>query len=147
MSEPKRGDVIVFRSPADRRTVFVKRLIGLPGDSVQVKEGRVFLNGAVLQREDMPRHVLKVAYDGPKEVVTWREILPEGGSHAIIETEGDKGFLDDTPVFRVPRQSYFVLGDNRDNSNDSRVAPANRGLGFISDDLLVGKVVGGWGGL
>jgi signal peptidase I len=142
---PQRGDVVVFRLPRDERTIYIKRLIGLPGDKVQLKAGRVYINGAVLARAALPARALTDALDRRATVAAWHESLPEGSAHEIIEAEGDEGFLDNTPLFEVPSGSYFFLGDNRDNSVDSRTEAAKGGAGFVPEELLIGKVIAAWG--
>ena len=116
--EPERGDVIVFRPPGEPQTDFIKRLIGLPGDTVQVKEGRLYINGEVVKREKIEDFVnLDNCIASPQYI----ETLPGGVSHHIIETRGDQGELDNTPTYVVPAGHYFMMGDNRDSSSDSRV--------------------------
>jgi signal peptidase I len=132
-AEPKRGDVVVFALPRDPQTIYVKRIIGLPGDKVQLIGGRLHINGEVA-----PRKALSVATaDGG--IPTYEETLPGGGVHLIAEEYGDAAFLDNTEVFEVPVGSYFVLGDNRDNSIDSRVSPEKKGIGYVPFENLIGR--------
>jgi signal peptidase I len=132
-AEPKRGDVVVFALPRDPQTIYVKRIIGLPGDKVQLIGGRLHINGEVA-----PRKALSVATaDGG--IPTYEETLPGGAVHLIAEEYGDAAFLDNTEVFEVPVGSYFVLGDNRDNSIDSRVSPEKKGIGYVPFENLIGR--------
>ena len=132
-AEPKRGDVVVFALPRDPQTVYVKRIIGLPGDRVQLVAGRLYINGEVV-----PRKALTVA-TAEGDVPTYEETLPGGVAHLIEEEYGDAAVLDNTEVFEVPAGSYFVLGDNRDNSLDSRVSPEKKGIGYVPFENLIGR--------
>jgi len=126
---PERGDVVVFRLPRDPETTYVKRLIGLPGDRIQMREGRLYINDAMVPRRATGR------FDGDRRYV---ETLPGGREHEIIEIS-DTDRYDDTPVFVVPARHYFMMGDNRDNSADSRIAPADGGVGFVPEENLVAR--------
>ena len=126
---PKRGDVVVFRLPRDPDTTYVKRLIGLPGDRIQMREGRLYINDAMVARRAIG------TFDGDRRYV---ETLPGGREHEIIEIS-DTDRYDDTPVFVVPARHYFMMGDNRDNSLDSRIAPAEGGVGFVPEENLVAR--------
>lgn len=120
--EPERGDVIVFRPPGEPQTDFIKRLIGLPGETVQVKEGLLYINGQPVKRERIEDFVnLDNGIASPQYI----ETLPGGVSHHIIEVRGDQGQLDNTPLYVVPEGHYFMMGDNRDSSSDSRVTNDN----------------------
>ncbi|MGO9004917.1 MAG: signal peptidase I [Beijerinckiaceae bacterium] len=134
-SPPKRGDVIVFKLPRDTGEDYIKRVIGLPGDKIQMKEGRLFINGEIVPREP----IAKFPYHGAREVPTYRETLPGGVSHTIIEVESDHGFYDNTGVYEVPPNHYFMMGDNRDDSTDSRVPPDQNGVGYVPFENLVGR--------
>jgi signal peptidase I len=122
---PERGGLAVFRPPTEPDFDFVKRIVGLPGDRIQMREGRLYLNGTMVERVAIAREeAAPLLQDFPSDRA-YRETLPGGASHLISETSDD-GQLDNTPEFVVPAEHVFVLGDNRDRSNDSRA-----GLGFI----------------
>jgi signal peptidase I len=126
---PKRGDVVVFRWPGDRSQVWVKRVIGLPGDRIQMRAGRLYINDALVARRSIGR------FDGDQLYV---ETLPNGREHEIIEIS-DADRHDDTPVFTVPAGHYFMMGDNRDNSLDSRIPTVEGGVGFVPEENLVAR--------
>lgn len=130
-SEPKRGDVIVFKKPTDVSQDFIKRLIGLPGDKIQMKAGRLYINGEVVPRERIDDFISN-GYKIPRYI----ETLPNGVKHPVLEAEGDDGMLDNTEVYTVPAGHYFMMGDNRDNSQDSRVLTE---VGYVPFDNLVGR--------
>src|SRR5215471_15560347 len=116
---PKRGDVAVFKVPTDNSTDFIKRVIGLPGDRIQMREGELYIND-----ELVPRHKVKdeQCQDNPSEVcILYIETLPNGVAHRIIKRTSE-GPVNNTREFKVPEGTYFMMGDNRDNSSDSRVA-------------------------
>jgi len=132
---PKRGDVIVFKLPTDTGIDYIKRLVALPGETVQMKQGRLYINDKLIKREKID----DVAYEGQMGVtvnaVSYKETLPDGFTHTIFE-ETDQGPLDDTEQYTVPKDHYFFMGDNRDNSRDSRVLDL---VGYVPFDNLVGK--------
>jgi signal peptidase I len=135
---PERGDVIVFRLPRDPGTSYVKRLIGLPGDHVQIRHGQLVLNGQAVPRRQDRR--LEVDLDGQRiSFIRYVETLPNGREHPILKLSDDQP-LDDTPEFVVPARHYFMMGDNRDDSLDSRVAIQDGGVGFVPEENLVGRV-------
>jgi signal peptidase I len=135
---PKRGDVVVFRLPADTATTYVKRVIGLPGERVEMRRGQLYIDGQLVPR----RLVGPVTTEVAGRLVSqlhYVETLPNGREHDILKISDDQP-LDNTGEFVVPLRSYFVMGDNRDDSLDSRV-PANAGgVGFVPEENLVGRV-------
>jgi signal peptidase I len=143
---PKRGDVVVFRWPGDRSQVWVKRVIGLPGDRVQVRKGQVWINGSPASIK--PDGIGEAEDDNGASEPAHRyvETLPGGVAHDIFKLY-DNGGLDNTPEVTVPPGRLFVMGDNRDNSADSRVPVREGGVGLLPIDNLVGRVdaiVGSW---
>ena len=142
-SVPHRGDVIVFKTPRDNRTDFIKRLIGLPGDQIQVKDGALYLNGKPVQRTPEPSVIEDSAFGVPHEVKRYREVLPQTGRTYVTNsfmTDGQPpNSADNTPVYTVPAGHYFMMGDNRDNSLDSRFSTEEGGVGFVPAENLVGK--------
>lgn len=141
-SAPDRGDVVTFRIGDGRNeTLYFKRVIGLPGEKVQLLNGQLYINGEIVKRVALRDFSVEVN-GTQKSVARWRETLPSGPSYEIIETDGDKGPLDTTQVFEVPPGHLFVLGDNRDNSVDSRSASAQGGFGFVPLERISGKVIG-----
>jgi signal peptidase I len=136
---PERGDVVVFRWPGDRSQVWVKRVVGLPGDRIQMRDGQLFINGVVAaQRADGIGH--SENEDGSVlPAKRYIETLPGGHAHPVFKLRAH-GFLDNTAEITVPADHLFVLGDNRDNSADSRVPVADGGVGLLPTDNLVGRV-------
>ena len=134
-SAPERGDVIVFKLPSDTSIDYIKRLIGLPGDEIQVKKGRLYINGEMVDREPVGMTRIPSPNGGHDSMMEYIETLPGGVMHKIYE-ESDSEPLDNTDVFTVPEGHYFMMGDNRDNSQDSRVEEL---VGYVPADNLVGR--------
>ena len=135
---PVRGDVVIFRLPRDTRTTLIKRVIGLPGDHVQMVHGRLVINGQMVPLESTGSGQVEESDGGWHAIGKFTETLPGGVKHVIFKTRWD-GPLDDTEVFVVPPNHIFAMGDNRDNSSDSRVAPDDGGVGFIPVENLVAR--------
>lgn len=143
---PKRGDVVVFRWPGDRSQAWVKRVVGLPGDRIQIREGQLFINDRAASLR--PDGIGEAEDDNGRSEPAYRyiETLPGGVSHAIFKLR-DNGRLDNTSEVAVPPNHLFVMGDNRDNSADSRVPLRDGGVGLLPMDNLIGRadaVVGSW---
>lgn len=134
---PERGDVAVFKLPRDNSTDYIKRIVGLPGDRVQIRGGILYLNGEAVKRDRITDFPLK-NYDGVvQDVARYVETLPNGASYEVLDlAEGSDG--DNTQEFLVPAGHYFMLGDNRDNSTDSRI-PSSVGVGFVPHENLIGR--------
>jgi signal peptidase I len=135
---PKRGDVVVFRLPRDTSINYVKRLIGLPGDRIQMKEGRLYINGEIVPRVEDGTYTTN--FNGrARSVNRYIETLPGGVAHTILEIS-DNNAYDSTAEYVVPPKHYFMMGDNRDNSLDSRVPPEDDGVGYVPEENLIGRV-------
>lgn len=153
-SQVRRGDVVVFKRPLDKRTDYIKRIMGLPGDRIQMKGGQLFLNGKAVRRERVKDFVVQVSpntrcKNGTQFQFTqadgsvvcrypqYRETLPSGVRYMTLDLY-ENGPSDNTRVFVVPQGHYFAMGDNRDNSADSRRS-ITEGVGFVPAENLVGR--------
>ena len=133
-SEPKRGDVIVFKTPADNRTDYVKRLIGLPGDTIQFIDSNLFINNSEIIKSRISKNDKIFCGEYKIDVFTFEEILPNGKLHKSVYLKNFPYKKSDP--FIVPENYYFFLGDNRDCSKDSRYLSS---VGYVHKDNLVGK--------
>ena len=157
--EPKRGDVVVFRYPG-RDEDWVKRLIGLPGDRIQMRGGQLFLNDKPVPKVRIADYLMPITPNSPCDRVgeaeaarppvvqdgrefcrypRFRETLPGGRSYDVLDQHRGPG--DDTGVYTVPAGHYFMMGDNRDNSADSRYSRADEGIAFLPADQVIGRVL------
>jgi signal peptidase I len=155
---PRRGDVVVFRHPSENIDL-IKRVIGLPGDTVEVRGGRLVLNGRSIPREELPPFRLPVSANSPCKVVppanplvvtvnaqtycafpAYRETMPGGPSYTVLD-QIDSAEADDFRLTRVPPGHVFLMGDNRDDSLDSRFSPAEGGIGMVPAENLVGRAL------
>ncbi len=133
-SQPDRGDVVVFKLPTDNSTDYIKRIVGMPGDRVQVRGGILHINGVAVKRDRVDDYIYEDAVGHMRRVPRYLETLPGGARHQILE-ESDESFADNTPVFSVPPNHFFAMGDNRDNSRDSRFSE----VGYVPAINLVGR--------
>ena len=134
--QPERGDIVVFKLPRDNRTDYIKRLVGLPGDQVQMVNNVLHINGEPARNVVISGADAENMYGMP--VIKARETLP-GGRTFTIQDYGPGNQADDTPVFQVPEGYYFMMGDNRDNSVDSRYGVNENGVGLVPAENLIGK--------
>ena len=127
-TDPERGDIAIFKLPSNPELDYVKRIVGLPGETIQMKDGQLFINDDPIKQA--------IIEDGERKRL--KETLPEGLSYHIHDLMPDN-MMDNTPVYEVPKGHYFVLGDNRDNSTDSRVLHA---VGYVPRANIFAKVTG-----
>ncbi len=134
--EPKRGDVVVFKLPQDKTTDFIKRVVGMPGDKIQVQNGVLYINDKPVPKKRIADFHTTSDTGLPRRIAQFEETLPNGVKYNVLDEVQD-GDYDNTPVFKVPAGHYFMMGDNRDNSQDSR-APYG-GVGFVPFENLIGR--------
>ena len=132
--QPQRGDLVVFKTPADNRTDYIKRLIGMPGDTIQFIKGDIFINKKKILREKIENKSITRCGNFLLETNTYIETLPNGLKHIVAYKK--KGSLQNSKMFKVPKNHYFLLGDNRDCSKDSRYLDS---VGYVNNLNLVGK--------
>jgi signal peptidase I len=142
-STVRRGDVAVFKLPSDNSTDYIKRIVGLPGDKIQVNQGVLYINGTAVPKaktDSFPYHSYPYSerYGFARNLPTFHESLPNGVKHLTYDL-APRGSHDNTDVFEVPEGHYFAMGDNRDNSTDSRVPVTQGGVSFVPAENLVGR--------
>jgi len=143
---PQRGDVVVFRWPGDRSQIWVKRVVGLPGDHIAMRDGRLWINGTPVGLTSDGLGSMEEEDGSHEAVARFIETLPGGYKHVIFKSQ-ELDPLDNIPELTVPPGHLFVMGDNRDNSADSRVPVSAGGVGLLPVGDLVGRVdalVGSW---
>ena len=134
-TDPERGDVVVFKLPRDNETDYIKRVIGLPGDEIQMINGVLHINGQAVPKETIDDYVVKEPSGRERHMARFRETLPNSVSYPVLDLV-QSSFGDNTEVYRVPEDHFFMMGDNRDNSTDSRFLSE---VGFVPFENLVGK--------
>ena len=132
--KPEQGDLVVFKTPADNRTDYIKRLIGMPGDTIQFVEGEILINNKKILRQRTENHKIIRCGNFLLKTDTYIETLPNGFKHLVVYKK--KGSLKNSKIFKVPKNHYFLLGDNRDCSKDSRYLES---VGYVNNLNLVGK--------
>ena len=138
--EPERGDVVVFKLPRDNSTDYIKRVIGLPGDHIRMVNGHLTINGQPVKKELIGKKDVSAGAGYRDRATLYRETLPNGVSYVSQELDLFGNMLGrNTPDFEVPAGHYFMMGDNRDNSLDSRVSAKEGGVGFVPFENLEGK--------
>jgi signal peptidase I len=135
----QRGDVVVFRLPRDPNTYYIKRIVGTPGDKIQVRRGELYLNDKKLPRKQLDDYVREDEYGREERFQRIEETMPSGKTYVTFDISYCPGSMaDDTDAFIVPAGHYFAMGDNRDNSQDSRW-PSSVGVGYIPEANIIGK--------
>jgi signal peptidase I len=138
---PKRGDVAVFKLPSNTDIDYIKRVIGLPGDQVQMREGVLYINNVAVKKERIEDYVDHDSAFGGRPLAQYLETLPNGVKYKVLDKEDYSNMPDNTDVYTVPEGHYFMLGDNRDNSSDSRYFPEKdgQGVGFVPLENFMGR--------
>lgn len=143
-SPPKRGDVVVFRWPRDPSIDYIKRVIGLPGDRIQIRDGALLINGEPVKRRRVEDFERRDRFGNVIErIEQWEETLPGGAAYNTLNLYNYNAG-DNTGVYTVPAGHYFMMGDNRDNSQDSRVPVEVGGVGYVPADHLIGRAEVRW---
>jgi signal peptidase I len=132
---PKRGDVVVFKLPRDNSTDYIKRVIGLPGDEINVRGGVLYINGKEVPRHRIGNFVTRDGEGPAHPIPAYEETLPNGVKYTVLDSEPN-GPFDNVGPYKVPEGKYFMMGDNRDNSTDSR---ASWGVGYVPYQNLIGR--------
>jgi len=133
--EPDRGDVVVFKLPRDNETDYIKRVIGLPGDEIQMIHGVLHINGQAIKKERVEDFVMRDASGRERHMARYIETLPNGVTYPVLDLVNES-IGDNTDVYKVPEGHFFMMGDNRDNSTDSRFLSE---VGYVPFENLVGK--------
>ncbi len=134
-ASPKRGDVAVFKLPRDNSTDYIKRVIGLPGEEIAMREGVLYINGKEVPKHRTGSFVTQENGASPRPIPTFEETLPNGVKYTVLDSD-PSGPFDNVGPYKVPEGHYFMMGDNRDNSTDSR---ASWGVGFVPSENLIGR--------
>lgn len=134
-SKPKRGDVAVFKLPRDNETDYIKRVIGLPGDEIRMQNGVLYINGKVIPKKRVNDFISTTFAGNRIRIPQFEETLPNGVKYFVLDSDPN-GSFDNTSVYKVPDDHYFMMGDNRDNSTDSRVQYA---VGYVPHENFVGR--------
>lgn len=135
--EPKRGDIILFKPEGSKKT-FIKRLVGLPGDKIQMRKGVLHINDVPVGLEQIGQETRQHASGVSEVAEIWKETLPGGHVHRIYDVEKNNP-ADDTAIFHIPEAQYFMMGDNRDRSGDSRMYTFQNGAGLIPAENIIGR--------